>query len=124
MVLKVVLAVVILTRLLLKLAAVVFGTVDGETVGYVMLLDGLTQQLSENLQKLQNRAIRVIMGLMITKKTGCLVVGGVADVVNMVLLVLMRGGAVTDFASCGGCCAVRGDSVVGGAANILYFLFN
>ena len=38
MVLKVVLAVVILTRLLLKLAAVVFGTVDEETVGYVMLL--------------------------------------------------------------------------------------
>ena len=48
------------------------------------------------------------------------VVGGVADTVNMVLLVLMRGVAVTDFASCGGCCAVRGDSVVGGAANILY----
>ena len=38
MVLKVVLAVVILTRLLLKLAAVVFGTVDEGTVGYVMLL--------------------------------------------------------------------------------------
>ena len=38
MVLKVVLVVVILTRLLLKLAAVVFGTVDEETVGYVMLL--------------------------------------------------------------------------------------
>ena len=29
---------VILTRLLLKLAAVVFGTVDEEAVGYVMLL--------------------------------------------------------------------------------------
>ena len=29
---------VILTRLLLKLAAVVFGTVDEETVGYFMLL--------------------------------------------------------------------------------------
>ena len=52
------------------------------------------------------------------------VVGGVADAVNMVLLVLMRGGAVTDLASFGVCCAVRGDSVVGGAANILYFLFN
>ena len=61
-------------------------------------------------------------------------VGRVADAVNMVLLVLMRGGGVTDFPSCGGCCAVRGDSVVGtakggdgvlgGAANILYFLFN
>ena len=35
---KVVLAVVILTRLLLKLATVVFGTVDEETAGYVMLL--------------------------------------------------------------------------------------
>ena len=63
-----------------------------------------------------------------------IVVGRVADAVNMVLLVLMRGGTVTDFASCGSCCAVRGDSVVGtanggdgvlgGAANILYFLFN
>ena len=62
------------------------------------------------------------------------VVGRVADAVNMVLLVLMGDCAVTDFASCGGCCAVRGDSVVGtanggngflgGAANILYFLFN
>ena len=52
------------------------------------------------------------------------VVGGVADAVNMVLFVLMRGGAVTDFASFGGCCDVRGNSVVGGAANILYFLFN
>ena len=38
MVLKVVLAVVILPQQLLKLAAVVFGTVDKETVGYVMLL--------------------------------------------------------------------------------------
>ena len=47
------------------------------------------------------------------------VVGGVADAVNMVLLVLMTGGAVTDFASFGVCCAVRGDSVVGGTANIL-----
>ena len=58
-----------------------------------------------------------------------IVVGRVADAVNMVLLVLMRGGTVTDFASCGSCCAVRGDSVVGTAnggdgANILYFLFN
>ena len=39
MVLKVVLAVVILTRLLLKLAAVVFGTVDEGTVGYVVVGD-------------------------------------------------------------------------------------
>ena len=55
------------------------------------------------------------------------VVGRVADAVDMVLLVLMRGGAVTDCACCGGCCAVRGDSVVGtanGGANILYFMFN
>ena len=55
------------------------------------------------------------------------VVGRVADAVDMVLLVLMRGGAVTNFASCGGCCAVRGGSVVGtanGGANILDFMFN
>ena len=54
------------------------------------------------------------------------VVGRAADAVDMVLLVLMRGGAVTDFACCGGC-AVRGDSVVGtanGGTNILYFMFN
>ena len=38
MVLKVVLAVVVLRGLLLKLATVVFGTVDDGTVGYVMLL--------------------------------------------------------------------------------------
>ena len=38
MVLKVVLVVVIMTRLLLKLATVVFGTVDDGTVGCVMLL--------------------------------------------------------------------------------------
>ena len=62
------------------------------------------------------------------------VVGRVADAVDIVLLVLMSGGAVTDFASCGCCCAVRGDSVVGtanggdgvlgGAAKILYFMLN
>ena len=34
------------------------------------------------------------------------VVGRVADAVDMVLLVLMSGGAVTDFASCGCCCVV------------------
>ena len=68
------------------------------------------------------------MVLLLSMGAVCLVllvvVRGVADAVNMVLLVLMRGGAVTDFASCGGCCAVRGNGVVGGAANILYFLFN
>ena len=46
----------------------------------------------------------------------------------MILVVVGRvADAVTDFACCGGCCAVRGDSVVGtanGGANILYFMFN